>query len=55
MLITKPSHQRYVFHYLNNSQYCKYAETYSHAKRNGMRGVLDLAFGELYKRRLQGV
>jgi hypothetical protein len=39
MLITKPSHTKYIFRYLNHSQYVQYAKGYSVAKRNGSRGI----------------
>ena len=39
MLITKPTHSKYVFHYLNNSQYINYSKGYFSAKRNGSRGI----------------
>lgn len=33
MLLTKPNHFKYVFHYLNNSKSSNYAKDYSSAKR----------------------
>lgn len=39
MLITKPLSKRYVFHYLNKTQYTNYARAYSLGKRNGVRGI----------------
>ena len=45
MLITKPTSKRYVFHYLNNSQYTNYARGYSLGKRNGARGIYLWATG----------
>lgn len=45
MLITKPTHTRYIFNYLNNTQYCKYARGYSLGKRNGSRGIYLWATG----------
>jgi hypothetical protein len=45
MLITKPTHHKYVFNYLNNSQYNQYAKGYSSAKRNGSRGIYLWATG----------
>ena len=45
MLLTKPTSKRYVFHYLNNSQYTNYARGYSLGKRNGARGIYLRATG----------
>ena len=45
MLITKPTSKRYVFHYLNNTQYTKYARGYSSGKVNGARGIYLWATG----------
>ena len=45
MLITKPTSKRYVFHYLNSSQYTNYARGYSLGKRNGARGIYLWATG----------
>lgn len=45
MLLIKPTHTRYIFHYLNNTQYSKYARGYSLAKRNGSRGIYLWATG----------
>jgi len=45
MLIVKPTCKRYVFHYLNNTQYTNYAQGYSLGKRNGARGIYLWATG----------
>ena len=45
MLLTKPTSKRYVFHYLNKSQYINYARGYSLGKRNGAIGVYLWATG----------
>lgn len=39
MLITKPMSKKYVFRYLNDTQYKRYARGYYIGKRNGARGI----------------
>lgn len=45
MLITKPTHTKYIFRYLNNTQYTQYARGYSLGKRNDSRGIYLWASG----------
>ena len=45
MLITKPMSKKYVFHYLNDTEYKRYARVYSIGKRNGTRGIYLWATG----------
>jgi len=45
MLTTKPMSKKYVFHYLNDTQYKRYARGYSIGKRNGVRGIYLWATG----------
>ena len=45
MLITKPAAKRYIFHYLDNTQYANYARGYSLGKKNGARGIYLWATG----------
>lgn len=45
MQMPKPSHNRYLFHNLDEETYGKYFDLYSKAKRNGIRGVYIWASG----------
>ena len=45
MQVTKPLHNRYVLHCLDNATYAKYANVYSGCKRWGVRGIYTFLGG----------
>lgn len=45
MLITRRPHRRYIFNYLNNSEYIQYTKGYSLGKQNYSRGIYLWATG----------
>ena len=45
MLVTKPTYKRYMFNYLNNSQYTRYALNYFLGKRNVYSAISFRATG----------
>lgn len=45
MQVTKPLHNRYVLHCLDNETYVKYADVYSGCKKWGVRGIYTFLSG----------